>query len=264
MLAGAVQNDLAHCDMLTGPVHTDLTPVSVITSSAAEGLRVGVRNGRLLGLLGQPCRAGDVTFRPALVEIDDPTDCHPLSEFHRPTMLAFGDFELMDVTDVPDALWVRARLPGLFSYRPLQIAEGRPYLLNAGFVAAWVEPGAGIVACPFAVTDEACGYARLAVSAAEPAGIRESIAVGFWGLLAERGVAQDFRAEGLEWYAAFDEGGLDPVEVLWEVGLSGGVYYAESVAHDHRFDPDFSRPDRSWHRYRCRPSQPRRRTSKRP
>ena len=52
-------------------------------------------------------------------------------------------------------------------------------------------------------------------------------------------------------------------EVLWEVGRWRGVYYAECVAYDGRFDPDFCRPDRSLHRYRCRPSKPVRRTRRR-
>jgi hypothetical protein len=51
-------------------------------------------------------------------------------------------------------------------------------------------------------------------------------------------------------------------EVLWEVGRWRGVYDAESVAYDGRFDPDFCRPDRSLHRYLCRPSKPVRRTQR--
>jgi hypothetical protein len=227
------------------------------------GRRVIVRHGRLVGVIGQPCRAEDVTFCPALVEIKSPRRCHPLSRFHRPAMLAFGEFEFPDEGDVPDALWVRGRLPGLFGYRPLQIAEGRPYLLDAGFVAAWEEAGGEPTACPFAVTDEVCGNAQLVMSRRESAEVRGRIARLFWGLLAARGVDQDFRAEGLEWYAAFDAEGLDPVEVLWEVGRWRGTYYAECVAHDGRFDPDSGRPDRSLHRYRCRPSRPGRRTWRR-
>ena len=201
-----------------------------------------------------------MTFRPARVEIDAPTDGHPLAEFHRPKMLAFGDFAFADETDRPDALWVRARLPGLFGYRPLQVADGRPYLLDAGFVAYWPVPEAGVAVCPFAVTDEACGYTRLVFSAAEAAAVQNAIARRFWHLLVDRGVAANFRAEGLEWDTAFDKEGLESVEVLWEVGRAGDVYYAESVAHDSRFDPDSARPDRSWHRYRCRPSRFTRRT----
>ena len=81
--------------------------------------------------------------------------------------------------------------------------------------------------------------------------------------MASQGIDQDFRAEGLEWYTAFDKEGLEMEEVLWEVGRWRGVYYAECVAHDGRFDPDFGRPDRSLHRYRCRPSKPVRRTRRR-
>lgn len=99
-------------------------------------------------------------------------------------MLGFGEFELRAQDDMPDALWVRSRMPGLFGYRPLQIAEGRPYLLNAGFVAAWIDPDAGVVVYPFAITDEACGYTRLIFSMAMSAEIRESIARQFWRLLA--------------------------------------------------------------------------------
>lgn len=218
-----------------------------------------VRHGRLLDVIGRPCRAEDVTFCPALVEIKSPRECHPLSRFHRPAMLAFGAFEFLEDDDLPNALWVRGRLPGLFGYRPLQIAEGRPYLLNAGFVAVWEEPAGEFVALPFAVTDDVCGYARLVFSRREPADVRRRIARQFWNLLAARGTDQDFRAEGLEWYAAFDPEGLDVEEVMWEVGRWRGVYYAECVAHDGHYDPDFGRPDRSLHRYRCRPSQPVRR-----
>lgn len=221
-----------------------------------------MHHGRLLGVVGHACRADDVTFCPALVEITSPRAYCPLSAFHRPAMLAFGEFEFLNEEDVPDALWVRGRLPGLFGYRPLQVAEGRPYLLNAGFVAVW-EEGGEPAARPFAVTDEVCGYSRLVLSRKESPAARKRIAHGFWGLLASRGVDQDFRAEGLEWYAAFDEGGLDPVEVLWEVGRWRGVYYAECPAYDGRFDPDFCRPDRSLHRYRCRPSKPVRRARRR-
>jgi hypothetical protein len=82
---------------------------------------------------------------------------------------------------------VRGRLPGRFGYRPLQVAGGRPYLLDAGFVAVW-EEGGEVVGRPFAVTDEACGYTRLVISRREPAADRKRIAHDFWGLLASRGI----------------------------------------------------------------------------
>lgn len=213
------------------------------------------RHGRLLSVVGTPCRAGGVAICPALVEIDVPTPCHPLTDFHRPAFQAFGAFEYPDEADLPDALWVRGRLPGLFGYRPLQVADGRLNLLDAGFVA--VLPGSGgLVACPFAVTDDSCGFTRLVVSSREHPAITLRVAAEFWGLLATRGIDEDFRAEGLAWDTAFDSEGEWTEEVLGEVGRWRGTYYSESVAHDHHFDPDAGRPDYSMHRYRCRPSEP--------
>ena len=173
-------------------------------------------------------------------------------------MQAFGAFELMDEGDLPDSLWVRGRLPGLFKYQPLEIADGRPYLLNAGFVAFRPESGRNVVR-PFAVTDECCGYSRLVLSGREAPSITSTVARQFWDLIAGRGIDQDFRVTGLEWAVALDENGEWTEEAFWEVGRWGGVYYAECVAHDNQYDPDAGRPDASWHRYRSSAPERRRR-----
>ena len=51
-----------------------------------------VRNGRLLGVMGHPRQTCELFFCPALVEIDDPRNCHPLADTLRPTIDVMEDF----------------------------------------------------------------------------------------------------------------------------------------------------------------------------
>src|SRR5262249_41213225 len=94
-----------------------------------------VRHGRLRGVVGRPRQTKGLFFCAALVEIDEPHDCHPLADTFRPVLHEFVWVDPYQPYRPPDALWVRSRLPVVFGYRPLRIADGRTYLLDAGFVA---------------------------------------------------------------------------------------------------------------------------------
>src|SRR5262245_41369191 len=137
-----------------------------------------VRHGRLLGVVGSPRRVPGLALCPALVEVDPPHACYPLSDVFRPRMEVLGGFEY---GGPPDALWVRARLPAVFGYCPLQVADGRPYLLDAGFVAV-LDPDVIPVAVPFACADDAELGCHLVVCGAVEAAAQDRIAAGFWGL----------------------------------------------------------------------------------
>src|SRR5262249_31210770 len=157
-----------------------------------------VRHGRLCGVIGRPCQWEELYFSPALVEIDVPHDCHRLADTFRPVMREV--VSSVNPDQPPDALWVRSRLPVLFGYRPLQIADGRTYLLDAGFVAVLDAGEQSPTAVPFACADDYCCECHLVMSRAEEAGVRARVARCFWELLAEAGGdGEDFRAEGLEW-----------------------------------------------------------------
>jgi hypothetical protein len=222
-----------------------------------------VRHGRLFGVLGHPRQHGDVIFCPALVEIDDPHGCHSLAETVR---LKMDETVSAHPDDPPDALWVWSRLPVVFGYRPLQIADGREYLLNHGFVAV-----REATVIPFACTDicdyfgdypdaEQCSHCHLLMSRAEDADERQRVARHFWKLLATAEDGQDFRAEGLEWMYAWHPDDCDGgEELLTEVGRWRGRYYHTATAWDRYFDPDENRPDWDGGQWRCRWSRPVRR-----
>jgi hypothetical protein len=214
-----------------------------------------VRHGRLLGVIGHPRQTEDLFFCPALVEIDDPRRCHPLADTLRPEM---DEVVLGNPEHPPDALWVRSRLPVVFGYRPLQIADGRANLLDAGFVAVLDAGGAAPSAVPFACADEMCSECHLVMSRAEAAGVRGRVARCFWELLAAAGGdGQDFRAEGLEWVYAWHPDDCDGGEDLFtEVGRWRGRYYSDTTAWDRYLDPNSERPDWSAGQWRCRWSTP--------
>jgi hypothetical protein len=216
-----------------------------------------VQHGRLLGVLGRPRQTLDLFFCPALVEIDDPYDCHPLAETLQPEM---DEFVWGDPTAPPDALWVRSRLPVVFGYRPLQIADARTYLLDAGFVAVLDAGGADPIAVPFACADNYCSECHLVMSRAEDAGVRSRIARYFWEMLEwAGGEGHDFRAEGLEWtYSWYPDDCDDGEELFTEVGRWRGLYYSDTTAWDGCLDPNYERPDWASGQWRCRWSRPRR------
>jgi hypothetical protein len=215
-----------------------------------------VRNGRLLGVMGRPRQSWELFFCPALVEIDDPLDCHPLADTLRPTLDVIGDFSS---DQLPDGLWVRSRLPVVFGYLPLHIGDGRQNLLDHGFVAVLDAGGAAPTAIPFACADDCCSQCRLVISRSEERGLRVRIARCFWELLSvEGGDGQDFRAEGLEWTYFFNYD--DSEELFTEVGRAAGRYYSDTTAWDCYLDPNFGRPDWSPGQWQCQWSSPRRRT----
>src|SRR5262245_57262282 len=180
--------------------------------------RMLVRHGRLRGVIGRPRQKEDLFFCPALVEINEAHDCHPLADTFRPVMHEV--VSSVNPDQPPDALWVRSRLPVVFGYRPLQIADARTYLLDAGFVAVLDAGGSAPVAVPFACADDYCCECHLVMSRAEDAGVRARVARCFWELLAEvGGDGEDFRAEGLEWMYSWHPDDCDGREELFtEVG----------------------------------------------
>ncbi len=222
-----------------------------------------VRHGRMLGLVGRPRQKEDLFFCPALVEIDEPHDCHPLAETFRPVIHDFVMVDPYQPYQAPDALWVRSRLPVVFGYRPLQIADGRTYLLDAGFVAALGVGGPAPTAVPFACADDYCCGCRLVMSRAEDPEVRARVARCFWELLAEAGGdGEDFRAEGLEWTYPYSLYAMEGEDLFTEVGRWRGLYYSEATAWDNLLDPNSDRPDWSDGQWRCRWSRPRRRRRK--
>jgi len=210
-----------------------------------------VRNGRLLGVMGHPCQMWELFFCPALVEIDAPHDCHPLADTVRPALDVIGEF---CSDQPPDGLWVRSRLPVVFGYLPLHVGDGRPNLLDHGFVAV-IDAGTDPVAVPFACADDCCCACRLVMSQAEQPALRARVARCFWELLAlQGGDGQDFRTEGLEWTYFFNYD--DSEELFTEVGRVSGRYYSDTTAWDCYLDPNFGRPDWSagqWQFQRSRP-----------
>jgi hypothetical protein len=216
-----------------------------------------VRHGRLRGVIGHPQRKEDLFFCPALVEIDAPHDCHPLADTFRPVMDAVVS---VSPDQAPDALWVRSRLPVVFGYRPLQIADGRTYLLDAGFVAVLGADGSAPIAVPFACVDDYCCACHLVMSRFEETGVRERVARYFWELLAEfGGDGEDFRAEDLEWPYSWYPDDCEGEELFTEVGRWRGLYYSDATAWDAYLDPNSERPDWSSGQWRCRWSRPIRR-----
>jgi hypothetical protein len=220
-----------------------------------------IRYGSLLGVVGHPRQVLDLFFCPALIEIDDPQACHRLADYLRVEMdLAC----FLDTEQPPDALWVRSRLPVVFGYRPLQVADGRTFLLDHGFVAVLDAGGAHPTVIPFACTDNAAEECHLVMSRSEEGGLRARVAQCFWELLAVAGAdGQDFRAEGLEWLHSWDPFACDePEELLTEVGRAGGRYYSNATAWDCDLDPNYGRPDWSPGQWQCRWSRPIRRCRK--
>jgi hypothetical protein len=214
-----------------------------------------IRNGRLLGVIGRPCQMWELFFCPALVEIDDPNDCHPLRDSFRPTMDVIGDF---CSDQPPDGLWVRSRLPVVFGYLPLHIADGRENLLDHGFVAVLDAGNEAPSAIPFACADERGCQCRLVMSRSEAPDLRARVARCFWELLSmQGGNGQDFRAEGLEWTYYFDDD--DSAELFTEVGRAAGRYYSNTTAWDCYLDPNSCRPDWSAGQWQCQWSRPIRR-----
>jgi hypothetical protein len=222
-----------------------------------------VRHGRLFGVMGQPCQARELFFCPALVEIDDPADCHLLVEAFRPPMGILGGFCPEEPAagywehenwhwifgPPPDGLWVRSRLPVVFGYRPLHLADGREHLLDHGFVAV-LDAGTEPTAVPFACATTHCSESRLVMSRSEEPAVRSRVARCFWELLSERGGdGQDFRAEDLELTYDYDYDGSE--ELLTEVGRTAGRYYADTTAWDAGLDPNCGRPDYSAGQWQC-------------
>src|SRR5262249_9034604 len=152
-----------------------------------------------------------------------------------------------------------SRLPEVFGYRPLQIADARTFLLDAGFVAVLDAGGERPIALPFACADAyGCG-GRLVMSRSGRAGVRARGARIFWGLLqAAGGDGQDFKAEGLWWAYSWDPDDCDDGEELFtEVGRWRGLYYSDTTAWDSILDPNSERPDWSAGQWQCRWSRPR-------
>jgi hypothetical protein len=214
-----------------------------------------IRNGRLLGVMGNPRQTWELFFSPALVEIDDPHDCHPLADTLRPPMDVIGEF---GADQVPDGLWVRSRLPVVFGYLPLHIADGRKDLLDHGFVAVLDAGSTAPTAIPFACADDCCSRCRLVMSRSEERALQARIAQCFWELLAvQGGQGQDFWAEGLEWTYYFDD--EDSEELFTAVGRAAGRYYSDTTAWDCHLDPNLDRPDWSAGQWQCQWSRPVRR-----
>ena len=150
----------------------------------------------------------------------------------------------------------------VFGYRPLQIADGRTYLLDHGFVAVLDAGGSCPTAIPFACADNYCEACHLVMPQSEEARLRARVAACFWELLSVAGEdGEDFRAEGLEWPYSWDPFDCDGGEELFtEVGRAGGRYYSNATAWDCYLDPNDERPDWSAEQWRCRWSKPIRRT----
>ena len=213
-------------------------------------------SGLIYDIIGSPCTIDDVVFSPALIEVDDNLSSRfPFSEFFTPTMLTFSDFYLYDEEKLLDALWVRARLPSLFGYRPIQIAEGRPQLLNAGFVAIFETADKKHEMIPFILTDSYCELCTIIISSNVSSGLRAKIANLFWKLIVVRGQDEDFRSEGIMGWANTDNSYGGECEVFKEVGLHNGIYYSECLEYQYLYDPDFDRPDYSMHQYQIPNSQ---------
>lgn len=219
-----------------------------------------VRHGRFFEAIGRPCRSGELFICPAHVEIDDPHDCHPLSDTFRPQMDEVVAWDNpYEAQPASDALWVRSRLPVVFGYRPLHVTDGRTYLLDHGFVAVFDAVGPAPTAVPFACADDFCRNSHLVMSRSVSPVLRERIALGFWGLLAaEGGEGYDFRAEGLEWAYAYHIYDMDGEELLTEVGRWQGRFYGHATEWDRDLDPNSGRPDWSDGQWRCRWSKPKR------
>jgi hypothetical protein len=182
-------------------------------------MRLVIRHGWLLDVVGTVRCADGIWFIPICGEIDDPEEnpTHALQDHAHVTFPCTGDFDLGD-----DAgLWLRAAIPGVFHYAPLHVADGREFLLDAVFVAVVFDSTGAGVAYPFACTDR--GYATgLVFSRLGPdADARERIARAFWGLLLSEDADRlsGFSAAGI----GFDTGD-DYTEI--EVGYSRGEFYA--------------------------------------
>jgi hypothetical protein len=179
-----------------------------------------VRYGSLLRVVGRPRSADGIWFAPGRVWIEDPMEYpqHSLQEYNPMRLEWAGDFDLGDT----DAAWVRAALPGVFEYAPLHVADGRDFLLDAGFVAVFLDNSGCGLAYPFACTDAGQGTGLVFSNAGPDTGLRKRIAQAFWGLL--QAEAKDHLSAFVAERVAFDTG--DGYDTELEIGYARGQFYA--------------------------------------
>lgn len=144
------------------------------------GWPMEVQHGRLSNVYGRSVKHGGFTFMGAHVVLDGTgfSLAQRLSDHIRgrePPVLRHP------VENGFDAAWVRARIPNTFGFTP-EKAEVEKALLNVGFVAV---PEGEAVCYPFVCIDH-YGRTGLMFSDEGPEEfIKQSIAAGFWGLLAQ-------------------------------------------------------------------------------
>jgi hypothetical protein len=139
---------------------------------------VRVQFGDLVDFFGMPGRAENFTFVPASVTLHGETFSHS-----HPLHGAVGDYPPAILSEPLregfESVWVRARLPQVFSYEPETPSDGT-HLLQATFLAIETDSPH---AYPFHCTDSG-GRAALIFSPSGPdAATQAKIAHAFWSVL---------------------------------------------------------------------------------
>jgi hypothetical protein len=204
---------------------------------ARSAIRSIVPYAHLLDIVGRPRCFGDFIFVPALLEFDPPGEqCEPEhllkhhSEYRRLATQQYLDFERLE------ALWVRARIPGVFAFAPPGCGnDWQPSLVDVPFLAIVKHNEKLPEVIPFVCREVGVspGSAFIEVGVGlgfHPATLdhtmRKLIANRFWALLLESPnhlspfTDHVFR---LEW----DE---ETIESYWKVGYEGRVFFEAVVS----------------------------------
>jgi hypothetical protein len=185
------------------------------------------RYGWLLGVVGEARCFDGVWFAPVCGAVEDPEDrpSHYLCDYAH----VGSDSEGFDL-DGGDGVWVRAAIPGVFGYSPLHVDDGRPFLLDAAFVAVLPEGEGCWAAYPFACTDESRKTGLVFSRRVSEADLRDRIARAFWGLLVAEGAGRlsPFTASGVL-FLEYNWDGDAMLGTLLVVGYSGGRFFAEEL-----------------------------------